>query len=211
VQYIYDSHYEGAAAVDRYVDEWNTLKGRVDDERFAAIGDQLTYQAGQAIVWRDAVSRWFHRASGIDDTAGRVDHYRERHEAEKATLSGYVAKPVTRWETASGEGAVECAAATCTAAFPYTGASGRRDLVVQYFDVNTGSARFRVRVGDRVIGEWTASDRLPTRRLDGSSSSRRTFRDVSLVQGDTIIVEGTPDAAESAALDYIEILPPRRR
>jgi alpha-glucuronidase len=83
--------------------------------------------------------------------------------------------------------------------------------VVQYFDVNTGAARFRLRVGDRVIGEWTGTDRVPTRRLDGSSSSRRTFRDVSLQKGDTIVIEGTPDAAETAALDYIETLPAGRR
>jgi alpha-glucuronidase len=211
IQYIYDSHYAGADAVERYVGDWNGLKGRVDDQRFADVAEQLTYQAGQAVVWRDAVSRWFHRASGIADARGRVDNYPDRLEAESATLVGYAVKKVTPWETASGDGAVECPAATCTAAFQHTGASGPRDIVVQYFDVNTGAARFRLRVGDRVIGEWTGTDRVPTRRLDGSSSSRRTFRDVSLQKGDTIVIEGTPDAAETAALDYIEILPAGRR
>ena len=51
------------------------MKGRVDDERFADVLAQLDYQAGQAIVWRDAVTRWFHRASGIADARGRVDNY----------------------------------------------------------------------------------------------------------------------------------------
>jgi hypothetical protein len=64
-----------------------------------------------------------------------------------------------------------------------------------------------VRVGHRVIGEWTADDRVPTRRLDGSSSARRTYRNVSLQRGDIITIEGTPDAAETAALDYIETMP----
>ena len=82
---------------------------------------------------------------------------------------------------------------------------------MQYFDVNTGAAHFRIRVSDRVISEWTAADRIPTRRLDGSSSSRRTFRDVALQKGDTITIEGTPDAAETAALDYIETGPTGRR
>jgi alpha-glucuronidase len=188
------------------------LKGRVDDERFADVAAQLEYQAGQAIVWRDGVSRWFHRASGIGDAHGRVDNYPDRIEAESATLKGYAVKSVTPWETASGDRAVECTVGTtCSAAFRYTGPSGRRDLVVQYFDVNTGAARFRVRVGDRVIGEWTAADRIPTRRLDGSSSSRRTFRDVALQQGDTITIEGIPDGAETAALDYVETAPTGRR
>ena len=33
---------------------------------------QLEYQAGHAIVWRDAVTSWFQRASGIADAKGRV-------------------------------------------------------------------------------------------------------------------------------------------
>jgi len=210
IQHIYDSHYAGASAVARYQRQWNALKGRVDDERFADVAAQLEYQAGQAIVWRDGVSRWFHRASGIADARGRVDHYPDRIEAESAVLDGYVVKDVTPWETASGDRAVECPAAVCRAAFHYAGPSGRRDLVVQYFDVNTGAAHFRIRVGDRIIGEWTAADHIPTRRLDGSSSSRRTFRGVALRKGDTITIEGTPDAAETAALDYIETAPIER-
>jgi alpha-glucuronidase len=105
---------------------------------------------------------------------------------------------------------VECAQPSCTAEFAHAGPAGSYDVAVQYFDVNTGAARFRLRVGDRVIAEWTADDRLPTRRLDGSSSSRRSFSGVPLKPGDVIVVEGTPDAAETAALDYIEIQPSGR-
>jgi len=196
--------------VEDYGRDWDTLKGRLDDERFAEVRAQLDYQSGQAIVWRDGVSRWFHRASGIADANQRVDNYPGRIEAESATLAGYVVKPVTPWETASGDRAVECAAAACTATFRYAGASGPHDLVVQYFDVNSGTAHFRVRVADRVVGEWDAADRIPTRRLDGSSSSRRILRDVALRDGDAIVIEGTPDAAETAALDYIEVHVARR-
>jgi hypothetical protein len=114
-------------------------------------------------------------------------------------------KAVTPWETASGDRAVECAGTTCTATFRYAGTSARRDIVIQYFDVNPGTAHFRVRVGDRVVGEWDAADRIPTRRLDGSSSSRRVLRDVTLRDGDAIVIEGTPQATETAAIDYIEI------
>jgi len=156
-------------------------------------------------VWRDAVTRWFHRASGVADARGRVDTYPDRIEAESAVLKGYEAKAVTPWETASGTGAIECATTACVAEFKYTGTGGTRDIIVQYFDVNTGSARFTLRVGDRIIGEWTAADRLPTRRLDGTSSSRHVFTGVALKAGDTVAIEGTPDGAETAALDYIEI------
>ena len=207
IQYIYDSHYDGVKSVDQFLHDWEGLKGRVDDERFEDIRAQLDYQMGQSIVWRDAVTRWFHRESGVADAMNRVDNYPGRIEAESAALNGYVAKNVTPWETASGDKAVECSAATCTATFRFTGSSGPHDLVVQYFDVNTGSARFRVRVGDRTLDEWTAADRIPTRRVDGSSSSRRVLRGVALRSGDDIVVEGTPDGAETAALDYIEIQP----
>jgi len=211
IQYIYDSHYDGAAEVERFLQEWEGLKGRVDDERFNEVRAQLDYQVGQAIVWRDAVTRWFHRASGIADAKNRVDNYPDRIEAESATLNGYVVKDVTPWETASGDKAVECSASVCTATFRFAGAAGPHDIVVRYFDVNTGAAKFRVRVGDRVLAAWTAADRIPTRRLDGSSSSRQVLRDVALVPGDRIVVEGDPDGSETAALDYIEIQAVRNR
>jgi len=211
IQYIYDSHYEGAAEVERFLRDWDGLKGRVDDERFADVRAQLDYQIGQAIVWRDAVSRWFAKASGIDDERHRVNNYPGRIEAESARLTGYVVKAVTPWETASGDGAVECPVAGCTATFSFADLTGQYDLTVRYFDVNTGVARFRVKIGDRTLAEWTAADRIPTRRIDGSSSARYVLRDVSLAAGDQISVEGTPDGGETAALDYVEIQPASNR
>jgi alpha-glucuronidase len=208
IQYIYDSHYEGAAAVDGYASAWRSLRGLVDQERFDAVYKQLDYQAGHAVVWRDAVSRWFLRASGIADAQARVDRYPGRVEAESMSLAGYGVKSVTPWETASGDRAVECAAGNCTATFTYTDAPATRDIVVQYFDVNTGAARFRLRVGEKVVAEWTAADRFPTRKLDGSSSTRYVAHGVALASGDRVQVEGTPDGAETAALDYVEIRAP---
>jgi alpha-glucuronidase len=205
IQFIYDSHYEGADAVAGWVRDWKALAGRVDAERHAAILKQLEYQAGQAIVWRDAVTRWFHRTSGIPDRAGRVGSYPGRIEAEAANLDGYVKTAVTPWETASGDGAVECKVQKCSATFTHTGSAGRYDVVVQYFDVNTGAARFELRIGDASRAQWIADDRLPVRKLDGGSSTRYILRNVELKAGDRIVVEGTPESAETAALDYIEI------
>jgi len=205
IQYIYDSHYAGADAVADYVRSWKTLKGKIDDDRYEQVLDQLTYQAGQAIVWRDAVAMWFFKASGIADAKGRVGTYPGRLEAEDARLTGYVVKPVTPWETASGGKAVECAAASCSATFTYDGAAAWHDLVVQYFDTNNGTARYRVRIGHQVVAEWTADDRVPTRKLDGSSSARRVIAGVALRPGDEITIDGTPNEGETAGLDYIEI------
>lgn len=211
IQYLYDAHYDGARRAAGYAGAWRRLHGLIDAERYGAVLKQLEYQAGHAVVWRDAVTRWFHRASGVDDGAGRVDRYPGRVEAEAMQLAGYVPSAVTPWEAASGTGAVECRSDGCTAAFTYEGAAGRRDVVVQYFDVNTGAARYRLRVGGRVIGEWTADASLPTRKLDGSSSTRRVFTGVRLAKGERIEVEGRPDAGETAALDYVEVTAPTAR
>jgi len=151
------------------------------------------------------VTMWFYSTSGIPDSHGRVGHYPDRMEAEAARLSGYVVVPVTPWEAASGRQAVECPAAACTATFMYRGESGIRNLVVQYFDVNTGAARFRVRVAGKLVAEWDASDVVPTRRIDSSSSARRVITGIALRTGDEIDVDGAPDGGETAALDYLEV------
>lgn len=205
IQYLYDSHYAGADAVNQYVRDWRALKGSVDDRRYQEVLAQLEYQAGQAEVWRDAVSNWFLRASGIPDAQGRVGRYPGRIEAESAGLEGYKTIDVTPWEAASGGKAVECAAAPCVATFRYTGPPGVFQLRVRYFDTNTGASRFRALVGNKVIGEWTADDRVPTRKIDGSSSALHVMNGVSLKEGAEIRIEGTPDGGETAALDYIEI------
>jgi alpha-glucuronidase len=209
IQYLYDAHYDGAAAVEATVREWNTLAGRVDEARYRDVLAQLTYQAGQAIVWRDAVSNWFLRASGIPDAKGRVGHHPGRLEAEGAELSGYVAAAVMPWEAASGGTAVQCRQTACTARFTYHGASGPHDIAVQYFDLSRGASKFRVTLGAKVVAEWTADDQSPTRRMvvDGSSSARHVIANVVVQDGDVIVVDGTPDGGETAALDYVEVEP----
>lgn len=207
IQSIYDSHYEGADAVEGYVREWKSLKGRIDDRRYDEVLAQLEYQAGQAQVWRDAVSNWFLRASGIPDAKGRVGHYPGRYEAESMTLQGYVPIGVTPWEAASGGKAITCPVAECAATLRYSGPPGWYTLRVEYFDQNDGVSKFRVKVGTQTIDAWQADDRLPTRKLDGTSSTRRTIPGIALRSGDEIRIEGVADGGERAAVDYIEILP----
>ena len=206
IQSIYDSHYEGAAAAEGYVRDWKSLEGRIDQPRYREVLAQLEYQAGQAQVWRDAVSNWFLRASGIADRQGRVGHYPGRFEAESMTLEGYGVTLVTPWEAASGGQAVSCAAAKCAASFRYNGAPGRYTLRVEYFDLNNGVSHFQLRVANQLVDEWAAGDRLPTSKIDGSSSTRRTTPAVALRRGDLVRLEGVPDGGEAAPFDYIEVI-----
>src|SRR5262249_30630720 len=67
IQHIYDSHYDGVQQADHFVDEWKGLKGRIDNERFQEVLDRLEYQAGHAVVWRDAINNWFLHKSRIPD------------------------------------------------------------------------------------------------------------------------------------------------
>jgi alpha-glucuronidase len=200
IQSIYDSHYEGAAAVEGYVRAWKFLQGRVDDQRYREVLAQLEYQAGQAQVWRDAVTNWFLRESGIPDAKGRVGNYPGRFEAESMTLQGYQVKEVKPWEAASGGKAIECSAGPCTATLRYPGPGGRYTIRVQYFDLNAGKDRFRLSIEDRVIDNWDAIGHLRAPKVDGSTSTRRTLSGVALRTGDEIRIQGGP-------IDYIELLP----
>jgi alpha-glucuronidase len=207
IQQIYDSHYEGAELAAGFVWRWKSLKGRVDEERYAEVLKRLEYQAGHAIVWRDAVCNWFFQISGIPDKFGRVGHYPRRIEAEAMQLQGYVPFEVVPRETASGGKAIECPPSEqkCSAEYRFEGAAGRYEIDVEYFDQNNGKSKFRVFVGDRVVDEWVADDHLPATKPNGDSSTRRRITGVALHPDDTIRIEGVPDGEEHAALDYIEI------
>ncbi len=208
IQHVYDSHYEGAQMAEDFVRQWSSLKGRIDDERYADVLARLEYQAGHAIVWRDAICNWFLRASSIPDAKGRVGHYPNRFEAETMHLQGYTPVEVTPWENVSGGKAIECARPQgCTASFHFTNDPGLYDLDIQYFDLDNGESRFRVFVGTQLVDEWTANAHLPTTKLGGDSSTRRRIKRLVLRAGDEIRIEGIPGGDERAPLDYVEIHP----
>jgi alpha-glucuronidase len=206
IQYLYDSHYEGAATAAELVREWDALKGRVDGKLFDDVHARLVYQAGHAVVWRDAVVQYFLKMSGIADEKGRAGHYPGRMEAEDARLNGYRVIDVNPWEDASGGKAVSCEQTSgCSAEWTYAGQLGRFNIVVQYFDLQGGAAKFTLDVNGRAVATWTADAALPSPRPDGDNSTRFTVGEVELKAGDSIRVEGTPDGSDPAALDYIEV------
>jgi alpha-glucuronidase len=209
IQTIYDSHYEGAKKAGDFVEKWESLQGHVDDERYEDVLAQLKYQSGHAIVWRDAVDDWFHQMSGIDDQDGRVGHHPNRVEAETMELQGYKVFEPASWEGASGGKGVACAtgAATCSAQTKFNGAAGWYEIDVEYFDLSNGESKFRVSVNDQAVDEWRADMLLPGKDPSADSSVRHRTRRLALHPGDVIRIEGTPDGAERAPLDYMEVLP----
>jgi alpha-glucuronidase len=207
IQHIYDSHYEGAAQAAQFAREWAKLEGRIDQPLYEQVRDRLVYQAGHAIVWRDAIVQYFLKLSGIPDEKGRAGHYPGRLEAEDARLTGYKVIDVTPWEDASGGKAVSCTEAACAAEWTWSGSAGRYNIAVQYFDLQGGVAHFTLKVNGHPAAAWAADANLPSNRPHGDNSTRRTIRSVELKPGDVLRVEGTPDGADPAALDYIEITP----
>lgn len=111
----------------------------------------------------------------------------------------------TPWEAASGGMAVTCPIMRCAARFVFRGDPGRHLVRIRYFDRNNGAAQFRLRMNGELLDRWITPDRLPTEKIDGTSSSLRIVTGIALKSGDEIRIEGSPDAGESAALDYIEI------
>jgi alpha-glucuronidase len=208
IQYLYDSHYDGAAQAAQFVHEWASLEGRIDQKLFEDVREHLRYQAGHAIVWRDAITQYFLKLSGIPDAQGRAGNYPNRLEAEDARLTGYKIIDVNPWEDASHGKAVSCEGQqSCGSDWVYKGRSGQFNIAVQFFDLQGGSARFTLSVNGRPADEWTAEDHLPSQHPHGDNSTRHIAHNVALKTGDVLRVEGTPDAADPAALDYIEILP----
>jgi alpha-glucuronidase len=207
IQHIYDTHYEGAAAAQAYVDQWKSVESKIDEPRYRAVLARLEYQAGHVEVWRDAINSWFLQTSGIADAKGRAGKYPGRYEAENLELDGYRVVAVKPFETASGSKAISCESASneCAATLRYPGKPGWHDLNVRYFDQNDGISKFRLYVNDQLLEEWQADNDIPSRRVDGHTSSRRLVKGVNLRTGDVIQIAATADKGERAPLDYIEI------
>jgi len=210
IQHVYDSHYEGASEVAEFVREWKLLKGKIDDERYNDVLARLEYQAGHAIVWRDAICNYFLRLSGIPDARSRAGNFPGRIEAESMVLTAYAPVEVTPWENASGGKGIECRDAHgCSASFRFAGSTGKYEIDLEYFDQNNGASKFRVLVNGQAVDKWVADDRLPAKRIGGDSSTRRRIHNVDLHAGDEIQIEGVPDGEEHAGLDYVEVFPER--
>ena len=168
---------------------------------------RLEYQAGHAIVWRDAIVQYFLKLSGIPDEHGRAGKLPGRLEAEDAELSGYKVIDVQPWEDASRGRRFRVAGADnrCSAEWTWSGQPGRFDIAVQYFDLEGGAAKFSLSVDGKSVAAWTAERSFSfapaqRRQLDALHGARRRTE-----AGRRDPVDGTPDGADPAALDYVEV------
>ena len=71
IQYIYDSHFEGAAEAEQLAKDWEAFEGKVPEKTFACVKERFSRQVYNAHEWRDQVNSYFYRKSGIADEKGR--------------------------------------------------------------------------------------------------------------------------------------------
>jgi len=211
VQHMYDSHYRGADTAATYPVRWQQLEGLIDEPRYDQVMKLFTYQAGHAVVWRDAVNQWFDGLSGIEDAKRRVGVFPGRIEAESMQAEGFRPVDANPWESASRGKAVECQLpAGCRLSTTVDQSAGRFSIAVQYFDLRTGVSRYDLELNGKSIAQWKADDTLPPavvdKNLDGSTSTRFTIRHVALKPGDRLTLQGIPDGEERAPVDYIELV-----
>lgn len=215
IQHFYNAHYKGAASAQEFQKQWESLKGKIDDERFEHQLFRQTYQAGHSLVWRDSITQYFYNLSRIDDETGRVGKHPYRIEAESMQLDGYKSYVVNPFHTASGFTAIvttsNTTAGTATTEVPFD--SGTYDVAVNYYDLFNGTSSYTLEIGNKTVGTWKGDDekRLghePSRYLDGHTATRITFKAVAVQKGDMVRITGQPDGIEPAPLDYISFLPP---
>jgi alpha-glucuronidase len=207
IQHVYDSHYSAAAKAAEFPQQWSKLHGKIDEERYRAGLKMLRYQAGYAVVWRDAVCNWFYRKSQIADAKGRVGKHSKRVEAEAMSLRGYVPQAIEPWEDASGGTAVTCPIAQCSAVMTFHGNPGWYEIGTQYFDRKTGASEFVMLLNGHPVDRWSADDPVPNGRSFADASARHTTEKIALRDGDQLQFVGTPRDDEGAMLDYIEVEP----
>ncbi|MGH9598409.1 MAG: alpha-glucuronidase family glycosyl hydrolase, partial [Terracidiphilus sp.] len=206
IQYIYNTHYRGAQAAAAQVPAWQSLHGKIPDAFYDEVLKRFQYQAGEAIVWRDAITRFFARTSGIPDDLHRVDNYPGRISAVDMTRDGYVPVDASVWETAMGGKAVECAGHDeCSLSMVWNKPGGWYNVVVAYYHFHSGVSHYTLQVNGHTIDAWTPDMNLPVNRISGSSAMRQTVENVALHRGDTLKLIGRPDAREPAPVDYIAV------
>ncbi|MDR0974574.1 MAG: alpha-glucuronidase [Ruminococcus sp.] len=72
LQYIYDTHFEGAEGVKWLIKTWQSVENKVPADVFEEVQKRLSGQLENAKDWRDIINTYFYRFTGIPDEKGRL-------------------------------------------------------------------------------------------------------------------------------------------
>ena len=67
LQHIYDTHFEGAAEAEQFLEIWKELEGLIDGDTYQRTLKRFTHQKEHAKEWRDVINSYFYRKTGIPD------------------------------------------------------------------------------------------------------------------------------------------------
>ena len=214
IQHTYDAHYNGAETVHDWISMWKSLQGSIDPERYAEVLFHQKYQAGHALVGRDAIVGYYHNLSSIPDEQGRVGNHPYRIEAENMALDGYEVYGVVPFATASNNTAIvtHTNSTRGIAATTVDVPAGIYDLAVNYFDLADGVSRWELYLDDEMVLEWYGNNgdilgHAPSIYLDGTTNTRKTIQGVEMKGNEVLKIVGHPGGIEPAPLDYVSILP----
>ena len=71
LQNIYDTHFEGYEEVKTMLNEWESLKDKLESEVYESVLSRFKRQLENAREWRDQINTYFFRKTGITDKQGR--------------------------------------------------------------------------------------------------------------------------------------------
>lgn len=215
IQHFYDAHYRGSAVAQTFVPLWQSLKDKIDKERFEHVLFRLRYQAGHSLIWRDAINDFYFNKSSIPDEKGRVGNHPYRIEAEDMDLDGYKPYVVLPFESASGTRCIVTSdnSTEGTASAKVDFKTGTYNVAVNYYDQAIGNSTWELHLDDKLVGKWHGDieytlGKAPTFYIDGQAAARITFENVKVTKGSEVRIVGRPDGQEPAPVDYISFLPP---
>lgn len=71
LQHIYNTHFEGVEDVERMLQLWKALEGKVEPEAYARVWERMQFQLEHAKEWRDRINTYLYRMTEIPDAQGR--------------------------------------------------------------------------------------------------------------------------------------------
>jgi len=71
IQYIYNTHFDGVEQAIKLKEQWQSIKGKVNNGIYEHVLHRLEGQIEHAEEWRDVINTYFYRKTGIDDELGR--------------------------------------------------------------------------------------------------------------------------------------------
>jgi alpha-glucuronidase len=196
-QAVYDATFTGASTAANADDAWDETRDLLEPERWMPVHLLLQDSARRAEIWREAVTDWLLRVTGVPDTLGFAGKHAGRIEAESMALTGYREVLTEEKEAASGGTYVACALSDCAASTEFRGEANVYRIEVGYFDASTTPKRFVLRVNGAVVDTWMS---MPRGATPGGISAERFVRNgVRLKPGDRVEVHS------SGPLDFVEI------